>query len=932
MTWLIRFTSWLRAILHRSRIENDMDAELRFHIEAYAEDLVRTGIPRPEALRRARIEFGGIEQTKEVCRDASGMALFETFAQDLHFGVRMLRKSPGFAAIAILTLALGIAVNTAVFTAFDALVLRPHAVKDPDGLAALFRVTPGGEHYGGFSYPDYLYYRDHNKSFTDLVLFAYGMALTSSDLQATGLESSSKIAGAIGFHLPELLQGGARPIMCFFVSGNYFQMLGTVPLHGRVILPDDDRPESSPVVLMSGNFWQREFHSDPKVVGSVLHLNGVAFIVIGITPRDYQGNLVGAPDLWAPFAVKTHLDLSSQDLQNRLAIVGSPSGRLRSGVTISEAQAELDLLAAQLRTAYPEAEQNTSVSVVSGRNNLSRVDPDGWVVIATAMTAVALVLLIACANVAGLLLARTVSRRKEISVRLALGAGRWRLLRQLLTESTLLGLLAGALGLPLASFLLHALIVQINSTLPSFWGTFALQISPDLRIFAYTLFISCLAGLGFGLTPALQASKVDVITALKDEGSAFGKRVSRSRLRDLLTSGQVTACLVLLISSALLLRGSQNALKVDPGFETRHVAYLETYDPARLHYSQPRLLQLNRSFIEGIAGLPGVRTVAQASRGPIGGYQMVQVAPVGATAPGSDSSALPATGYSYVTPNYFDALSIPIVRGRNFTTLEAEGQAPLVVISEATARRFWPHEDPIGKRLMIGSEKGNMFFPDKGEPSIPNSEVIGVARDVRSIDLRKLDDSYLYLPLSQSRQWTSTLLVRTEGDPAPLLPEFGTVLRRVDVNIPVVAATLNTMVSLDQYFVISRVGGVLASIVGMFGLLMSCMGVHGMVAYSMSQRAREIGIRLALGAQRNQILHLILLDAMRPVLSGIVIGLVASVAITRVIASMLFGLNSFDPISFGGVSLLLAAVAFLAGWFPARHATRVDPVIALRYE
>jgi macrolide transport system ATP-binding/permease protein len=934
MKTLRAFFHRIHNLFHEEQLDRELNEELASHLQMHIEDNLRAGMSAAEARREAHMKLGGVEQTKEIYRDRRGLPLLETLLRDLRYAFRMLRKNPGFTAVAVLTLALGIGVNTAIFTAFDALVLRPRSVKDPDRLAVLSRTTPGGRD-GRFSYPDYLYYRDHSSSFSDLSLFAFGMAVTSSDLPATGPEATPRIAGAVGFQLPQLLQGSAQPIMCFFVSGNYFPMLGATPLLGRILLPEDDQANAPLVVLMSGNSWQRHFHSDPKVVGSVLHLNGVAFTVVGVTPLDYLATAPSVPDLWAPISAKIALGATTrQGLENRLVMAGFPSGRLKQGVSLFDSEAELNVLAGQLRAQYPEAERNVSVRVVSGRNNLSGLDPEVWAVVAAAMTAVALLLLIACANVASLLLARAVARRKEIAVRLALGAGRWRLLRQLLTESILLGLLAGALGLPLATWLLHLLIVEIASALPSFWGTIALEISPDIRIFAYTLLVSCAAGIAFGLAPALQASKSDVNSALKEEGSAFGQRLSRSWLRSLLIAAQMAACLVLLISSALLLRGSQRALKIDPGYETRRVAFLEIYDPANLHYSQPRLLQLNRDLILRIANLPGVQSVAQASRGPIGGIRWVPVAPVG-VAPstrGVDGSGPPVAGYSYVTPNYFETLGIPIVRGRAFAPREAEGQAPVVVISEATARRFWPGEDPIGKRLKVGSERATMSFPGEVDPFVASSEVIGVARDVRSMDLRKIDELYLYLPLSQTHRWTSTLLTRTEGDPATLLSAIGHEVRRVDANLPVIGAPLYTMVSMDPFFVVSRIGGLLASIVGVLGLLMACMGVYGMVSYSVAQRTREIGIRMALGAQGIQVLRQVMDEGFRPILGGMAIGVVASAGVSRALSATLFGLGPLDAVSFVGVSLMLMAVALLATWLPARRATEVDPMVALRYE
>ncbi len=926
--------NWLKQLFSRRHLYTDLSDEMRQHLEEKIDELVAAGIPGKEAAARARREFGNVTLLEEDSRAVWRWSSLESILADVRYALRVLRKSPGFTCVAVLTLALGISINTAIFTAFDSLILRPRAVNDPDTLAFVFRTTLGDSH-GRLSYPDYLYYRDHSKSFSNLSLFAFGMAVTSSDLPATGPEAAPRLAGAVGFQVPQLLQGSAQPIGCAFVSGNYFPMLGAVPIAGRVLLPGDDQPNAPPVVLMSGNFWQRQFHSDPNVVGSVLHLNGTAFTVIGVTPFDYLATAPSVPDLWAPAIARIVLGASTkQDSQDRRVVAGATVGRLNQGVSLSDAQAELNVLVAQLRTLYPEAERNISVSVVSGRNNVSSLDSDTWPVVIAAMAGVALLLLIACANVASLLLARAVSRRKEIAVRFALGAGRWRLLRQLLTESILLGLLAGAVGLPLAGWALHLLILEISSALPSFWGAIALETTPDIRIFAYTLLVSCAAGVAFGLTPALQASKADVNSALKEDTSAFGQRVSRSRLRGLLIAGQMAACLVLLISSALLLRGSQRALNIDPGYESRRVLYLEMYNPANLHYSQPRLLQLNRDLIQGIGSLPGVRSVAQASRGPIGGIRWVSVAPLGKSLPNTPAAAgeAPSAGYSYVTPNYLETLGIPIVRGRIFTPREAEEQAPVVVISEATAHRFWPGEDPIGKLLRVGSDKGSMSFPGENDPFIASSEVVGVARDVRSMDLRKIDESYLYIPLSQSRQWTSTLLVNADSNLSPLLTAIGYEVRRVDANLPVIAAPLNTMVSMDPYFVVSRIGGLLATIVGALGLLLACLGVYGMVSYTVAQRTREIGIRMALGAQGVQVLRLVVSEGFQPILAGVVLGVLASAGVSRALSATLFGLSPLDPVSFAGVSLLLIGIALLATWLPARRATEVDPMVALRNE
>lgn len=935
MSLASRVRSWLRAMLLRSRIESEMDDELRFHLEAYAEDLMRTGLLREEAIRRARIEFGGLDRVKEECREAQGLLFLDTLWQDLRFGLRMMRKNAGFTATAVFALGLGIGVSTTVFTAYDAVALRPRPVKDPDRLVGVYRTAEGAS-YGGISYPDYRYYREHSKTVSDLAMWSGGIGVTTPDLSVAPSEDMAHVAGAIGFHLPQLLQGSPQRLSCVFVSGNYFRLLGAQPAAGRLLLPEDDEPNAVPVVVLSGNFWQSQFHSNPRIVGSTVHLSRAAFIVVGVTPVDYLGTLSTVPPLWAPIVARPLLgDGTRESLENRSVGAGIVYGHLKEGVSLPDAQAELNVLAGRLRATYPEVERNTGVKVVSERA-VTYVDSEAWPIVAATMIAVALLLLIACANVASLVLARGVARRREIGVRLSLGAGRRRLLQQLLIESTLIALLAGAVGLPLASWTLHLLVVEIALAIPSYWGTIALQVTPDIRIFGYTVLVSLLTGVTFGLTPALQALGTDVNSALKDNGSMLGRKLSKSRLRDLLIIAQVAACLVLLINSALLLRGSQRALRIDPGFDGKHVVHLslEMYEPT-MGNRQAQLFQLNRRLTEEIGRLPGVSAVTQASRAPLsGGNRFVPVATADAKplASGEGEDKRPAVGYSYVLPNYFETLGIPVVSGRTFTAQEADTEAPVVVISEGAARRFWRGQNPIGKRLVIGSANARSPFAGERVPFSLASEVVGVVRDARTLFLNKLDDSYIYLPFSPARHPTSTLLVRTSGSASSLMAVLGGTVRRVDANVPVVAAPLDWMVSFDPYFVISRIGGMLSTVVGALGLFLACLGVYGMVGYSVVEQTREIGIRVALGAQHGQVVGLMLSQSTRAMMLGTMIGIALSAAGSRLLSAMLFGLNPMDAISFAAVSLLLVAVALFASWLPARRAARVDPIVALRYE
>jgi macrolide transport system ATP-binding/permease protein len=923
---------WFKDVFSRRRIYSDLSAEIREHLDEKIEELVARGIPRDEAEHASRREFGNLTLTEENARGVWRWTMLENLWMDVRYGARMLRKSPAFAAIAILTLAIGIAANTAVFTAFNAIFLRPRATADPERLARVFRSTPS-DAFGSLSYPDYVFFREHSKSFSDVILMAYGISVTSSDFATQEPATGPSIAGAVGFKMPQLLPGSARPIGCGFISGNYFSALGARPMLGRLLLPEDDQRGVAPVVMLSGNFWQRQFHSNPSVVGSTLHLNGVAFTIIGVTSVDYLGLADVVPDVWVPVNAKLVLGAPPEEMTDRRITNGWVQGRLKPGVTLADADAELNVLLSELRAIDPQFERDSAIRVVSGKT-YATVGPKEWALVAVTMTAVGLLLLIACCNVASLLLARAAARRREIAVRISLGAGRVRLLQQLLTESSLVALLAGAIGLPLAWWMLRILVLQIAASLPPFWGSIALQIDPDVRVFGYTLALSLVTGVVFGLTPALQSAKADVNSGLKSDGNFLGQQARRPWLRGTLIAGEIAAALVLLISSTLLLRGSQRALSVNPGFDSQNVLYLEMHDPTLhgLRRSSPE--QLAQDLATAMRKVRGVTAVSRASRGPLaGGNRFVVVAPARANtfAGGSNESEMPDAGYSFVDADYFSVLDIPFVRGRGFAPDEVQGGARVVVISEALARRFWPGEDAVGKLLRVGTPQPAMSFPGEYAPFVSSAQVIGVVRDVRSLSLREPDRGYIYLPLEQKR-WSSVLLVRAEKNPAALLPALGSEVRRLDASLPVIGGVLHTMISFDPYFVISRIGGVLASIVGLLGLVLACMGVYGTVGYLVVQRTQEIGVRMALGADRRSVLRLILRDGARPLAMGIAVGFLAAIGVSRVLSSFLFGLSSLDAASFAGVSLFLAGIALLASYVPARRAMRVDPMVALRYE
>jgi putative ABC transport system permease protein len=925
MRLLRRFVARVGGLFGRARRERDLADEIASHLELHIEDNLRAGMSPPEARRQALLRFGAVESIKEDYRDQRGVRLVGDFVRDLAYAVRLIRKAPAFSAIAVIALGIGIGVNTAVFSAFDQVALRPLDVAHPEQLVRVYRSTRD-DTYGAMSYPDYLHYREHARTMSDLTILAYGTSVTSAEITATSPAPVPPVAGALGFQIPQLVQGGARPMSAYFVSGNYFRMLNTSPIIGRMVTEADDLAGVPPVAVLSGNFWQRQFRGDRSVIGSALHLNGVPFTIVGVTPVDYVATAQNVPDLWLPAATRVALGAATpSQVADPDVLGGWIEGRLAPGATLGAAQSELNALAAELRRIDPRHSRESTITVVSGRTYAPGLDASAWTVVLAALISVLLLLLIACTNVASLLLARSAVRRREIAVRLAIGAGRGRLVRQLLTECVLLAMLAGTVAVMASAWLLRALVTVTASALPEFWGTIALHTDPDWRIFGYAFVVSIIAGVAFGLTPALQASKVDLNGALKDDAGDTGVHRGRRGLLDVLVLAQVAACLVLLVSSAMLLRSSSAALHADPGFDPSHVLLLQ---PVGASISHVDLTAADR-FADALHSLPGVALVARAAREPMlnGGASMPIVNADGPII-GPDTPDVP---FNEVSPEYFRALGVPIVQGRTFTKEEADASASVAVISERTAARYFPN-GAIGHRLIVAPR--TQLTNRVSRLPVPHQSfvVIGVAADVRSIDVTRIDSAYVYLPLPPGRRGSSSMLVRVDRDPRLLLPAVGAELRRTLPNVPVIAGPLSAMISTDPRFVVSRFGGVLAAAVALIGLALASLGVYGMVGYNVSQRTREIGIRMALGAEVRTVIALIVRDGTRPVLWGIGAGLLLSAIASKLLASLLFGVGAFDPKSFGAASIVLIGVTLIAICLPARRATRVDPLVALRHE
>ena len=879
--WLSTLTLRLRSLFWRAEADHELDDELRDHLERKTTEYMAEGMTHEQAWRRARLDLGGVEQTKEKCRDARRVSYIQDLLQDVSFGLRMLRNSPIFALVAILTLALGIGANTAIFSVVHGVLLRPLPFPKQDQLMMLWEKNKEGTR-SNTSWATFMDWKRLNHSFTGIAAVSFWSPTF------------------IGTHDAETLTG-------FRVSPEFFELMGVKFAEGRNFTPAEDVRGNNLVVILSYGFWQRRFGGDPGIVGKAVRLGSLDNIVVGILPADFPSVLSFDPrkpaDIYTPLAYNASLPYACRDCHHLRAVA-----RLKEGVSESQASAEMNQISANLYREYPTDYSAPGVILTPMKDYLvGDVETALWALLGS----VGFVLLIACVNVANLLMAWAARRQREVALRAALGARRARMIRQFVTESLLLSLLGGGLGLLLA------------------WGSIALLQNIDLanlpRIqdvhidawtFAFTLGICVLTGLVFGLLPAFRASKLNLHEALKESGKSTAG-AERHRLRSALVFADVALALLLLTGAGLMMKSFVRLLEVKPGFDPSHTLTLTISLWGPKSEDAPAVAFFDE-VVQRVKALPGVKSAGIVSQLPLGGnLDMYGVHVEGKSLPNPEED--PSADRYSITPGYLRAMRIPLLRGREFDERDVAKSPWVALVNESMARHFWPGEDAVGKRFRMGDTKG------------PWRTVVGVVGDVLHKGLDAPHTLQVYLPNTQFADSLVILAVRTSSDPALLASAVRSEITALDPQVPVSAvATMDEVVSASVAN--QRFGALLFLLFGVIALVLTAVGICGVISYGVAQRTHEIGIRMALGAGRGEVVGLIIREAMKPAMYGATVGLSAALGVTRLLSRLLFNVKATDPQVFAAVLLLLVGVALLACYIPARRATRVDPMVALRYE
>jgi predicted permease len=917
----------------RARRNDELSEELEFHLAMRERWNVDRGMNGDAARRNARLRFGNPQVWRERMREIGWMTLPQSVLQDVKYGLRSIRRNARFTAVAVIALAIGIGINTTVFTAYKALVKRGVEARDASSIVSVTQVRESGQQEAQFSYPDYEEYKQAHtlagvvatgQQFEQLIMSDAGGS--SGDRKA----ASESLFSKWGLVPSSATASKAELASITAVSENYFSVLGIAAVRGRMFSEQDRKQlAAAPAVLISENFWRTRFGGDPEIIGRAIRLNGAAVTIIGITPRDFVGTSIGVPDFWVPLSLRPVIHPGDKSLRDVEELCCRLFGRLAPEASMDQVQAEMSSIATQRSKLHKVKDRKDELKrvLVSIASPFPRkLDSGLRFAIFLIMLATAMVLVIACANVASLQLARAAARQNELGVRISLGASRRRLIRQLLTESALLGLIAGVVALLSSWAMLRVMAKLAKDTLPANMGTFIVNVNPDAAIFTYVFGISILAGVLFGLAPSLESTR-SALTSWMKANSAMAPARNR-RLRDWLTGGQVAVSFVLLIAGSMMVRSALHALTMTTGYETKHVVDVTLQFPEGPEYDSARQNAVLKNVIERINARPGIAEITTGRPPDGGGLRSAAVAIDGAKAEAHNMKAF--LFYTYVEANYFHALDIPIVYGHGFHAGTGTPE-PTVVLSETAAQSLWPGQKPIGRTLEMNSD-GNYHAKNELTPDGRAYQVVGVAHDTRGVLLDNSDAAEVYLQIPENRRNEFPTLVRTSIAPGQLMRGIEETIASVDGNIVASTSTLDDMLKQTPPFLVSGMVALIAGTVGLLGLVLSAMGIYGTLSYMVVLRTREVGIRMALGARRGEVLWLMLRQSSAPVIYGLIVGGLLAIGDFYLLRKVLYGVGPLDVVSYGSISALFLVVALVASFVPARRATQVDPSVALRYE
>jgi len=884
--WLGTFASRIRTWLSPRSVDEDFEHEFDAHLELLTDENVRRGIDLDEARRSARLRLGGLTQLKETNRELRGLPMLETFFQDTRYAIRVLRKNPGFTAVAVLTLALGIGANTAIFSIVYAMLLKPLPYSQPEQLLAVFEVQPqaGGE-ATGWSYANFAELREQNRIFSDMA----GSQL--HQLTLTGRGEPSVVNTAV-------------------VTPELFSVFGQKPMLGRAFFPEDGKPGAPAVVILSENLWRSLFGADPNVIGTSINLDRRSFTIVGVMPAVFRFPvLTEGEKVWIPLVQDP---LFSSWMERRGGHWLQVTGRLKPGVSMTQAQAELDAIGARLAKEFPAENDGWSIRFMPLKQMIVGDVKSALLVL---LGAVGLVLLIACANIANLLLTRATSRAREMAVRTALGAGRSRIVRQLLSETLVLGLLGGLAGIALAYVGVQGLTSLLPEDLPQ-----VNAIRVDNFVLGFALLLSAAASCAFGLAPALFAANSNVQSSLREGGARSGESGNRRRARSFLAAGEIALAMALLVAAGLLLRSFSKLMAVSPGFDAQHIVQADISLP-QFQYSTPQQwAAFSSELLTRLQSEPGMRNAAVVVPRPMTdgfvnlGFDIVGNPPVSA---GTSRTA----NYVSVSPDYFRVMGIPLVAGRLFDQHDVSSSPRVSLVSEAMARIYFPNQDPLGKQIVFG------FPPDIGIAR----EIVGVVGDVRDVALGQDPGAMMYVPYAQSPFWGANVVVKSTLSTSSVAAAIRRNVQQIDKDLPVTDVAMMKD-SIEATVAQPKFRTFLLGLFAAMALVLAATGIFGVISYSVSRRTNEIGIRVALGASRNTILGMVLRETLALTFAGLALGVPSALGASHLLGHLLFNVSANDPATLTAVALTLAFVAILAGYVPARRAMRVDPMVALRHE